>query len=114
MIPRVSARNLYPRPISTQFWGLYLEQNPQGPPRGHLGTSKVKGYFQSLLFKDFVANWGPHWGPKNHTGGLQVATELPKTSFGGDFLRTYFLHENWVQKLAQTVVFFGPVDVAKT
>ena len=66
------------------------------------------------LFGDFVSNWGPHWGPKNHTGDLQVGTELPKTSVGRDFLRTYFLHESWVQKLTQKVVFFGPADLAET
>ena len=37
-----------------------------------LGSQRLKGAFQASIFKDFVSNWGPHWGPKNHTGGLQV------------------------------------------
>ena len=79
-----------------------------------LGPQRLRCAFQVSFFTDFVSQWKPHWGPKKHTGGLQVATELPRTSFGVDFLRTYFLHEIWLPKIIQKAVFFGTVDVAKT
>ena len=66
-------------PILTQFWGL-------GPSWGHLGISKAPTYIPSLIFTDFVSQWGPHWGPKHHTGCHPVATEASK----GVFLKYLF------------------------
>ena len=79
-----------------------------------LGPQRLRCAFQVSFFTDFVSQWGPHWGPKITLGASGWPSELPKTSFGGDFLRTCFLHEIWVPKLAQKVVFFGTLDLAET
>ena len=36
---------------------------------------------------------GSHWGLTGVSLGLAEPSELPRPSFGGDFLRMYFLHE---------------------
>ena len=98
-------------PILNQFWGLFLEQSPQGPPWGHLG---LKDTFKASFLEILSPTGGPIGDPKITLGASRWPSELPRTSFGGDFLRTYFLHEIWVPKFTQKVVFFGSVDVAKT
>ena len=59
-------------------------------------------------------NGGPIGDPKITLGASRWPSELPRTSFGGDFLWTCFLHEKRHPKLIQKVVFFGTLDVAKT
>ena len=57
---------------------------------------------------------GPVEGdPKIILGASRWPSELPMTSVGGDFLRTFFLHEIKLPKLTQTAVFLGLLDVAK-
>ena len=46
-----------------------------------LGPQRLRCAFQVSLFTDFVSPWGPHWGPKNHTGGLRVTIRAPKDVF---------------------------------
>ena len=70
--------------------------------------------FASPFLQILCQNWNPVGGPKITLGATRRPSKLARTSFGGDFLRTYFLQEIWVPKLAQQVVFFGPADVAKT
>ena len=82
-----------------------------GPPLDLGALLQVRCALQASIFRDLVSNWGR---PKNTLGASRWPSELPRTSFGGNLLRTYFLHEIWVQKKPQKVVFFGPVDLAET
>ena len=97
----------FSNPFWINFWTL-------GRHGATLGSQRLRCAFQASIFKDFVSNWGPIGDPKITLGASRWPSELPKTSFGGDFVRTYLLHEIWFPKLMQKVVFFGPVDVAKT
>ena len=75
---------------------------------GHWGTH------WALTGVSLGSHSGSHWGLTGVSLGLAEPSELPRPSFGGDFLRTYFLHENRHPKLTQKVVIFGPLDVVKT
>ena len=63
---------------------IYTKNHQFGTPfsiifgaMGHLGATlgsqRLRCAFQVSFFTDFVSQWGPHWGPKNHIGGLRVA-----------------------------------------
>ena len=70
--------------------------------------------FASPFLQILCQNGDPVGDTKITLGATRWPSKLARTSFGGDFLRTYFLHEIWVPKLTQKVVFFGTPDVAKT
>ena len=79
-----------------------------------LGSQRLRRAFQASIFKDFVSKRGPHWDPKITLGASRWPSELPRTSFGRDFLRTYILHEHRNPKLIQKVILFGTLGVAET
>ena len=64
------------------------------------------------FLKILAPTGGPIGDPKITLGASRWPSELPRTSFGGDFLRTYFLHENRHPKIAQKVGAFLLSDIA--
>ena len=71
-------------------------------------------FVASPFLQILCQNWDPVGDPKITLGAPRWPSELPRTSFGGDFLWTCFLHENRHPKPIQKVFFFGTLDVAKT
>ena len=67
--------------------GPWAHLEPPWHLKGQGGHSKLP------LFKDFVSKWDPIGTQKITLGASRWPSELPMTSFGGDFLRTYSLHE---------------------
>ena len=109
--PKISQTSSILVPILSQFWGLGPTWADLGPP-WDLNDEDV--HSKPPFLRILSPKGDPIRDPKINLGASRWPSELPRTSFGGDFLRTYFLHENRPPKLTQKVIFFGPLDVAKT
>ena len=77
-----------------QFWyPFWVNLGCLGPLGPNLGISKVKTCIPSFHFQGFCIQTGSPLGPKNHTGGLQVAIWAPKNVFWTGLFTN--LHFTW-------------------
>ena len=79
---------------------------------GHLGLPwDLKGslgtHFKLPFLRILSSNGSPIGDPKFTLGASRCQSELPMTSYGGDFVRTYFLYEIGHPKFTQKVFFLN-------
>ena len=109
--PKISRKSSILGPILSLFWVLGPTWADLGPP-WDLNDEDV--HSKPPFLRILSPKGDPIRDPKITLGASMWPSELPRTSFGGEFLRTYFLHKIRPPKLTQKVVFFGPLYIAKT